>query len=55
MITEGDSDVVRQMYSDFYISEIAVRRFVSSGRSKVLAREVVITSYRPPERSHRIA
>jgi len=48
MITEGDSPQVRKWYTDFSISEIAVRRFVSSGSEKVLAKELVITSYRPP-------
>ncbi|MCU1393492.1 MAG: adenine methylase [Ilumatobacteraceae bacterium] len=48
MITEGDSPLVRKWYSDFVINEIAVRRFVSSGSDKVLAKELVITSYLPP-------
>jgi DNA adenine methylase len=48
MITEGDSALVREWYREFFISEMGVRRFVSSGSEKVLAKELVITSYRPP-------
>ncbi len=48
MVTEGDSEQVRDWYKDFRFHEISVRRFVSSGSEKVLARELVITSYEPP-------
>lgn len=48
MITEGDGPEVRDWYKDFHISEMSVRRFVSSGSEKAIAREVVITSYAPP-------
>lgn len=51
MITEGESREVRQWYKGFHFREIAVRRFVSSGSEKAMAKEVVITSYKPPRSS----
>jgi DNA adenine methylase len=47
LLTQGDSPLVRKWYRDFVVSELDVRRFVSSGREKHLARELVITSYSP--------
>jgi DNA adenine methylase len=45
MITQGDSALVRKWYRDFSVVELGVRRFVSSTSEKVVARELVITSY----------
>ena len=48
MVTQGDCALVREWYRDFAITELDVRRFVSSGSVKHIARELVITSYVPP-------
>lgn len=45
MVSEADSPQIRALYEGFQLNAFDVRRFVSSGSTKVVARELVITSY----------
>jgi DNA adenine methylase len=47
MVTEGDSELIRKWYREFFVREVDVRRSVSCGSQRLSARELIITSYDP--------
>ena len=45
MLTNHNTDFIRNLYKDFSIEEINVRRSINSDASKRVGKEVIITNY----------
>ena len=45
MLSNNDVDMVYELYSDFKITRIEVKRMINSNASKRTGREVIITNY----------